>query len=147
MRKLWIGLCGGLLAILLWCAGAQAPALAQATSTFTPSPTAAFILPLINVPIVLPTAAMPPLPTPIVVHVTAAPNMNPYGLQVPANPVWVWNEGLNWMQGMLGAMGWLGNLIYFCFIVVMALALMNKIKRGLMGEVPTPTAAPRRRGK
>ena len=136
MRKLWIGLAVLLLAALLWFAGAQAPALAQATSTYTPTPTAAFILPLINVPIILPTAAMPPIPTEIVVHVTAAPNMNPYGLNVPANPVWAWQEGLNWMTGILKAMGWLGNILYFAFIATMALALMNRIRRALMGQDP-----------
>jgi hypothetical protein len=135
MRKFWGIATGIVLVLLLCCAGEQAPVLA--TNTATSTPTANFVLPLINVPIVLPTAFMPPLPTAITVNVTVAPNMNPLGLQVPGNPIWAWNEGLNWMQGIFKAMGWIGNLIYFCFIVVMALALMQKIRRALMGEAPT----------
>lgn len=134
MRKLWIGASCLVIVLILLGAGINAPALAQATSTYTPTSTAAFVLPLINVPIVLPTAFMPAPPTAIIVNVTAAPNMNPYGLVVPGNPIWAWQEGINWMQAMFSAMGWIGKLLFFSFIVWMALALLMRAKNRVMGH-------------
>lgn len=148
MKRVWIGLAFTLCAALLVLAGSSSPAYAQATSTYTPTPTAAFVLPLINVPIILPTAFMPPLPTEITVNVTAAPNMNPLGLQIPGNPIWAWNEGLNWMLGIFKVMGWMGYLLFFVFIVLMALALMNNIRSQITGRVEkieTPRFGFRRR--
>ena len=52
--------------------------------------------------------------------------------------------GLNWMEGIFKAMGWIGNLLYFMFIVSMALALMGRVKRAMMNE-PQPTAPAHRR--
>jgi hypothetical protein len=141
MRKVWIGsviiLCG----LMLWMADGSIVLADDPTPSLTPTSTAAFVLPFINVPIVLPTAFMPPFPTAITVNVTAAPNMNPLGLQIPGNPVWAWNEGLNWMQGIFKVMGWMGNLLFFVFIVLMALALINTIRNRVMGvnaQIETP---------
>lgn len=134
MKRVWIGLAFTLCAALLVLAGSSSPAYAQATSTYTPTPTAAFVLPLINVPIILPTAFMPPQPTPISVHVTAAPNGNPLGLQIPANPVWIWLEGRNWASAIFKVLGWAGYLLFFVLLVMICLSLLFNIRRAAMGQ-------------
>jgi hypothetical protein len=134
MRKLWIGLICLIGSLMVEMAGSVTVRADDPTPTHTPTSTAAFVLPFVNIPIVLPTAYLPPLPTAIPLSITAAPG-NPLGLTgLPANPVWAWNEGMNYMAAIWKLLGWAGYLLFFVLMVRICLGLLNQMRRTAMGQ-------------
>lgn len=86
--------------------------------TVTPTPHYSFVIPIIEVPIILPTSFQLPPKTPLYVNYTPAPNLNPYGFQTDQFAMHMIAEMLNLQQATLdvmGVVGWIMDFISRCF--------------------------------
>lgn len=107
------------------------PALAQTpTPTLTPQPTATtpygFVIPILQIPIILPTAFSIPQPTRIPIHYTPAPNLNPLGLNLRALDIIA--ETNNMQRAILDVMGVTGNILNFIICVWLLVGGYNLIR-------------------
>lgn len=109
------------------------------TPTITPTPHYDFVIPILEVPIILPTAFQLPPKTPIYVNYTPAPNLNPYGLQTDQFALHIIAEMLNLQQATLdvmGVVGWILDFIITVFLLMGSLAALSKLFRtGFLGFV------------
>ncbi len=110
--------------------------------TATPTPNATpttyynFVIPIVQIPIILPTAFELPAKTPIYVNYTPAPNLNPYGLQMDQFALHMVAESINLTQATLDVMGVVGWILDFLIWVWLGggtlLLISNIVKRGSM---------------
>lgn len=108
------------------------------TPAFTPTPTPSatpyynFVIPVLQVPIVLPTAFELPPKTPLYVNYTPAPNLNPYGLQTDQFALHMIAEMLNLQQATLdvmGVVGWIMDFLITMFLLMGSMGLLFALFR------------------
>lgn len=102
--------------------------------TATPTAYYNFIIPGLEIPIILPTSFVLPPKTPIYVHYTPAPNLNPHGLQMDQFALHMIAESINLSQATLDVMGVVGWILDFLIWVWLGggtiLIIANIAKRG-----------------
>lgn len=100
--------------------------------TTTPTPYYSFVIPIIELPIILPTSFQLPPKTPIYVNYTPAPNLNPYGFQTDQFALHMIAEMLNLQQATLdvmGVVGWIMDFIITMFLLMGSMALLFSLFR------------------
>lgn len=100
--------------------------------TVTPTPHYSFVIPIIEVPIILPTSFQLPPKTPLYVNYTPAPNLNPYGFQTDQFAMHMIAEMLNLQQATLdvmGVVGWIMDFIITMFLIMGSMGLLFSLFR------------------